>query len=443
MTNFRKYFFLVIVLLSLTFQNVIAQNVKDIYVFLVDQSGSMRQDNLSERVKIELENFIRDEVAINDKLLIMGFGDKVTIYYNDTIDEMKEKDNAYNVISKLKSNHNWTHMSVAFRQLADRLNELNELYPQSNKYVYVFTDGKNDPPPALNEKPELFRYILGKHFGMNKLKELKSFIYYISFGIKAPNEIVEIERKSENFKVAKKPREEEDTSIPIIPVEIKLKLKKDSFKLIKNKSEIVELEFKVLSITRASDIKFSFENKEKIVSVSKKNKKFDIIFSPNKLSEGNHKMFVNVSSLDDNGKIRPGKFEIKYEVIIPDYTFWYISGGVLLLIIILVIIYKMLPTFSGKLVFIKNNNEYPKRLSGKFCKRLSDLQRGWGIPISMKVCPDSTGSRIKLKFKLTEKRRQNLMKNGLKTRKSPEIIRTGDIIKYGDWEILYDRNKKR
>ena len=103
----------------------------------------------------------------------------------------------------------------------------------------------------------------------------------------------------------------------------------------------------------------------------------------------------------------------------------------------------MLPTFSGRLIFIKDGSEYPKRLSGKSCKKLSDLQRGWGIPVSLKVCPDSTGSRIKLKFKLTEEQKNKLTKNGLGVRKSPEILRTGESIEYGDIKIRFDNNKRR
>lgn len=446
MKNKGRFILMFIIFISLILHNLSAQEIystENIYIFLIDLSGSMKKDALSERVKIELENFIRDEVEPNDRLLIVGFGDEVTYYWDDVLTEMKEKEIIYNKISNLVSNHSWTHMSAAFDHLAKRLNELNQLYPESIKYIYIFTDGKNEPPKHLNENPELFSEILEKHFGENTLKPLKSFIYYITFGTKAPEEITQISEESDNFKVTEKPRKEEIDSKPIIPIEIELKIRKDSYKLIKGKREEIELRFKAVSITKSAEIKVDFEDKEKIVSLSKKNKKFDIIFSPNNLSEGNHNTLINVSTIDDNGKITPEKFEITYRVIIPDYTIWYILGALLLLIVILLIIYKMLPTFSGRLIFIKNDSEYPQRLSGKFCKKLSDLQRGWGIPVSIKVCPDSTGSRVKLKFKLTEKKRNKFTKNGLVAKKSPIILRTGDSIEYGDVKVQFDNNKRR
>jgi len=446
MTNISCKLLLFIIFTLVILPNIYAQessNSEDIYVFLIDLSGSMKKDALSERVKIEMKNFIRDEVELNDRLLIIGFGDKVTYYWDNALTRMEDKEIIYDKISNLVSNHSWTHMSAAFDHLAKRLKELNQLYPGSAKYIYIFTDGENEPPKQLNEKPELFSEILRDYFGENTLESLNSFIYYITFGTEAPDAINKISKESDNFEVTEQPRKKEIDSVPIIPIEIELKLKKDSYKLIKDKREEIELQFRVVSITRSAEIKVDFDDNEKIISLSKKNKKFDIIFSPNNLSEGNHEVLVNVSTIKDNGKITPNKFEITYNIIIPDYTIWYILGAILFLIILIVIIYKLLPKFSGRLIFIKDGNEYPKRLSGKSCKRLSDLQRGWGIPISIKVCPDATGSRIKLKFKLAEKQKNKLTKNGLEIRKNTEILRTGDSIEYGDIKIKFDNNKRR
>jgi len=446
MTNISCKLLLFIIFTLVILPNIYAQessNPEDIYVFLIDLSGSMKRDGLSQRVKIEMENFIRDDVELNDRLLIIGFGDKVTYYWDNVLTSMEDKEIIYDKTSNLVSNHSWTHMSAAFDHLAKRLNELNQLYPGSTKYIYIFTDGKNEPPKRLNEKPERFSEILKDYFGENTLESLNSFIYYITFGTEAPDAITKISEESDNFEVTEQPRKKEIDSVSIIPIEIELKLKKNSYKLIKGKREEIELQFRVVSITRSAEIKVDFDDNEKIISLSKKNKKFDIIFSPNNLSKGNYEVLVNFSTIDDNGKITPEKFGITYEVIIPDYTIWYILGAVLFLIILIVIIYKLLPKFSGRLIFIKDGNEYPKRLSGKSCKRLSDLQRGWGIPVSLKVYPDSTGSRIKLKFQLTENQKQKLTKNGIEVRKSPVILRTGESIEFGDVEIQFDNNKRK
>ena len=135
-----------ILLTSLIFPSLLsAQNsssTSDIYIFLVDQSGSMRQDNLSGRVKDAVEKFIREEVKFNDRLVIIGFGDEVTYYTDDILSNTQDKERVYGQVSRIASNHQWTHMSAAFDHLAKRLDELKQLYPNSRKFTYIFTDGK-------------------------------------------------------------------------------------------------------------------------------------------------------------------------------------------------------------------------------------------------------------------------------------------------------------
>ncbi|MCK4358803.1 MAG: VWA domain-containing protein [Candidatus Cloacimonetes bacterium] len=442
MTNKNIYISIAIIFFLFLFQTIeikAESSDNDIYFFLVDISRSMKDVGLDVKVKKELQYFISKEVPLGSSLLIIGFGEKISLIYDDKIDNVEDKERIYNQFSFLDFNEDWTHMSAAFDRLAKRLNELHKLYPNTRKYIYIFTDGKNQPPSYLGEKPEHFKEILNKYFSPNKIDSLNSYIYYISFGTEAPEEISDMESESERVKVVIKPEVPEPE--PIIPKEIKLELEKERFKLIQAKKESFSLHFKIISITKACEVKAKLDNKEEELLLTTKMNDFNITYTPDDLSEGKHKFKIEFTMLNKKGTIKPNTFVITYIVKIPNYTFWYILGAILLAIIIFIIIYKSIPSFHGELIFIKDGNEFPKRLYGKSCKSINDLRKGWGIPPSIKVCPDSSKNKVKIKFSLSPNQKENFTKNGMPVSKSPIILRSGDSIEYAKITVRYQYKK--
>lgn len=169
-------------------------NIQKIYIFVIDVSGSMRKNNLDERVKKDLKDFIsnpdRSGIRLGDRVLIVGFGNEVKYYFDDEIDKNEDIERLRNEIERINFRDEWTHMSRAFDILAKRLDELHKSY-KGPKYVYIYTDGKNEPPPYLHEEPITFTNILKTYWKYEILEEKNIYICMITFGIEVPEEIKE------------------------------------------------------------------------------------------------------------------------------------------------------------------------------------------------------------------------------------------------------------
>ena len=414
---------------------------------------------------------------------------------------------------------------------------------------------KNEPPDYLNENPEYFSEILNQHFGKDSYEALNSYIYYITFGTKAPEPVEQLAKESDHIKVSEQPRKE-DVPVVIIPEEvekpdqpvteplkIELSLLKDSFELTEGvdeqitlpfevtsasgageirlsagdqqetatvsaetnnfevllnvpdvsegthtielnaevvnqegrvipsqfdityrlsslpakveleleeaeyevrqtKGDEIALEFLVKSLSKPTSLKFFSDNWEEMVSISAANEDFELSVVPQADTEGPHTFVVSVAVDEEGGIVIPESFTIDYGVVIPDYTIWYIVGAVLILILALLVVYSLLPSFSGQMIFIKDGTQYPKRLKGKSGIRLVDLQKGWGIPSSMKIYPQSVYTRLKVKFSLSPKQKDEIKIAGMPVKKSPTIIKTGETIDFGHCSVKYVGSKK-
>lgn len=164
-----------------------------IYFFVVDLSGSMKKDNLYQKVKADLSDFVSDSKRSNweigDRMILVGFGNNVTFFWDGEIKGIEDIERLRKEIEGLKFDDEWTHMSKAFDMLAKRIEEINKIYPVP-KHIYIYTDGKNEPPPQFHESPVEFENILKKYWSDIKRDEEKIFLYYISFGINPPAELV-------------------------------------------------------------------------------------------------------------------------------------------------------------------------------------------------------------------------------------------------------------
>jgi len=155
-------------------------------ILVVDISGSMRRNNLYKEVKTAFKDYIKN-CEIGDRIILMTFGtnvnpgveDKIIQNTQDIIEIQKKIDN-------FQFNDKWTWMSKAFDIIFKRIYDLQRAYPERPKYILIFTDGNNDPPPAYKDKYS-FNEIIRKY--ANSIKKERTFLYVIMYGVKPKAEL--------------------------------------------------------------------------------------------------------------------------------------------------------------------------------------------------------------------------------------------------------------
>ena len=188
--------------------------VKRVFVFVVDLSGSMQKDGLHNKVKMDFVNFItkkneqgKNNLNIGDRVILMGFGDNVSYFWDKEITKVEDLEELANIVNKLVFNHKWTHMSRAFDMLATRMKEIHISYPEAQKIIYIYTDGKNEPPPEIGESPLAFSEILNQYWEKCWQQEKeKMWLYFITFGVPAPEEIRKWAEKNDHVIISEKTR---------------------------------------------------------------------------------------------------------------------------------------------------------------------------------------------------------------------------------------------
>jgi hypothetical protein len=430
-----------------------SQNTPDIFVFLIDQSASMKKDQLFGRVQFELENFIRREVNLSNRVIILGFGDNVSYYYDDLITSIEDKERIYFKIHELKFGDQWTHMSSAFSHIGSRLQELQKTYPESLKRIYIFTDGKNEPDPKLKERPEYFSEILNKNFSGKQIKTMNSFLYYISFGRETPPEISALKKQNpDHVEVLDLPRSP-PVAKPVIPViqpklaqkkeeekkqiAIKLRLDKDKFEIRKGKTKEIILPFSVLSASSGAKLRFSTNGAAHEIQLERNAKQIEVPFSELDQAEGLHEGVVSGEILEQDGTVEPKEFAFSYTVIVPSYTIYYVLLALVGVILLGITIYRYLPSFKGELISYKNGQEeYKQRLSGKLCTAIAPRLQ---MPLS-RICPSGKG-RVKVKILP----RSIISKNGEEVRGPSVEMKSEDSLEFGDTKLIYfyNPNKRR
>lgn len=296
--------------LALPFLHAQNTSTEKVYFFVVDMSKSMITGNLEDKVVTEIKDFIRNEVNLQDRVIILGFGDRVVYYWDDVVKNTQDVQRIYGEIDKWGFQHNWTHMSAAFDHLAKRLNEINVLLPDSPKYIYFFTDGKNDPPRDSGEQPEAFRQILQKHFNSDDLNQKNAYVYYITMGIKPPQEIADSAEEAGSFTIHEVP----PGPAKIMPEVVQLTLKDNNLKLNRRHNEYIKLDFLVQAITRSANLVLSSEGQEKTVALEMGTEIFSVTFEPQNHEEGTYQSRVQISHTERNGNVIPTEFDYSYEV---------------------------------------------------------------------------------------------------------------------------------
>jgi len=201
------------------------EHAKRVFVFVVDLSGSMQKDGLHNIVKKDLINFLtgvneqgKHNLNIGDRAILMGFGDNVSYFWDREIQKVEDLEDLATTVNKLVFNHKWTHMSRAFDMLATRMREINASNPEAQKVIYIYTDGKNEPPPEIGESPVTFGRILEEYWNPEQIKPLQIWLYFITFGVPAPEEVKQLAKNNpERVKIEQKTREVPISETSITP----------------------------------------------------------------------------------------------------------------------------------------------------------------------------------------------------------------------------------
>jgi len=163
-------------------------------ILVVDVSGSMRRNNLHERVKAGFKEYVA-KCEIGDRIILMTFGtdvnpgveDRVIQSTND-IAEIQRK------IDGFEFNDQWTWMTKAFDIIFKRITDLQKAYPDRPKYILVFTDGRNEPPPG-HEDEFTFEEIIEK-YGATIRKE-RTYLYVIMYQVTPSPELRNLVKEME------------------------------------------------------------------------------------------------------------------------------------------------------------------------------------------------------------------------------------------------------
>jgi hypothetical protein len=170
-------------------------------LFIVDLSKSMNQQGLFEKVKVSLKDYIQQS-EIGDRVIILGFGEDVTILADEDITSIEDLTAILKKIDTFKANEDWTYMTKALDLAARSIKDLQEAYPRRSKLIYLLTDGKNDPPPILKEPVISFEDIISKHF--ETYSKEGTYTYIVTYGITPEEGLKKLANKI-NVSISEKP----------------------------------------------------------------------------------------------------------------------------------------------------------------------------------------------------------------------------------------------
>lgn len=158
-------------------------------IFVVDVSGSMRKNELYKKVTDTLCAFILREFKEGDNLVLSSFGNNFYINRevpNASIEQMKTY---IKNIENLNFRDDWTYMTLAFGEVAKLADNYRKRDPKRPIYIYIYTDGKNEPPPSI-PNPISFKQIIEWYFGSYRPEG--TFLYIVTLGVEPDTGIKEI-----------------------------------------------------------------------------------------------------------------------------------------------------------------------------------------------------------------------------------------------------------
>lgn len=354
--------------------------------FVIDVSGSMQENNLFARLKDEIKTYVKNETRKGDWISIITFGTDVKIITSEYIRAEKalsDTDSLLRKIDNLDAKEKYTFMTGAIDILASQMAIAQKANPDHIVKAFVFTDGKNDPPPNAEGANWTFEEILGKHYDI--FDNPMTYLYILTLGIKPDESLVNALKDKERAFINEVP-DIEDIEIPteipepepekIIEPQITIDISGPR-KL--SPGDNVEYTLNV-KVSEANDeaigknfyiqaeivppVESSLEKNELTVKRALK-ENLPLIIS--RLQEGMYTVKVTVNS-DTIKSVSPKDFELKFQVKkfnpIP-----LIILGILIIITVLVFFYfKTIPKFLDDYVVVntRENVEYELRDKQKF-----------------------------------------------------------------------------
>jgi len=354
--------------------------------FVIDVSGSMQKNNLFSQLKNEIKNYIKDETNKGDWVSIITFGTDVKMITSEYIRKEKalsDTDSLLRKIDNLDAKEKYTFMTGAIDILASQMGIAQKANPNHIVKAFIFTDGKNDPPPSAEGANWTFEEILSKHYDI--FDNPSTYLYILTLGIKPDESLVNALKDKERAFINEVP-DIEDIEIPsaipepepekVIDPKITIDIsgpKKLSpgdnieyslnVKVTETNDEAIGKNFYV-NVNIEPPIESSFEKNEVTVKKGLEEKLYLILSG---LQEGEYTIKVAVNS-DTIKSLTPKNFELKFQV----KKFNPIPLILLVIIIIvagLVFLYfKTIPKFPDDFVVVntRENVEYELRDKQKF-----------------------------------------------------------------------------
>jgi len=159
--------------------------------FVIDVSGSMQKNQIFEPLKNEIIKYIKTEAEKGDFVSIITFGTDVKLIAGEKISEDNTATNIALLVervSKLTAKEQYTHMTRALDLLASQMGLIKAANPQGMVKAFLFTDGKNEPPPNAEGSQWTFDEILKKHY--NVFDNPATYLFIITLGIQPDEELV-------------------------------------------------------------------------------------------------------------------------------------------------------------------------------------------------------------------------------------------------------------
>lgn len=130
-------------------RDVQAKNVDVILV--VDLSKSMRgygdAANIFDRVEATAKNLVR-ELDEGDTMTLIPFGDAARALPTVTMYGDTERRRLLERIDELEANQSWTYTAEALKMSLQEASRLKNTFSDHRQVVFIFTDGRNNPPPG-------------------------------------------------------------------------------------------------------------------------------------------------------------------------------------------------------------------------------------------------------------------------------------------------------
>jgi hypothetical protein len=360
--------------------------------FVIDVSGSMQENNLFDKLKEEIKTYIKNEIKKEDWVSIITFGSDVKIITSEYIRAervLSDTDSLLRNIETLEAKEQHTFMTGAIDILASQMGIAQKANPNNIVKAFIFTDGKNDPPPSAEGADWTFEEILSKHY--NIFDNPKTYLYILTLGIKPDESLVEALKDKERAFInevpditeieipkeiseleQKKEPEPEEIAEPQINIDITGPKKLSPGENVKymldvkviEANDVAEGKSFYIYATTEPQIDFTFDKNEFIVKKDLE-EKVSLIFHD--LQEGEYIIKTSLTS-DIIKSIKPNIFELKFRVKKFNPIPLIILGAIIFIAILLFFYFRSIPKFSDDFVVVntRENVEYELRDKQKF-----------------------------------------------------------------------------